>query len=200
MVASSLIVANMALGLLDEAPITALDQDNKPARLCNLHYDQTVESELTKHSWVFAIVSAEVTGTDLGTDAGTLNWSYAVPAGALRVLPLTHNGEPDGIPISWRREGDVILTDQSSPRTIRYIDNVTNTTEWPALFTDVVAGALAAKIALPLTHKAGMVEIARNAYNGAVAEARRVNAMEKAGTLYLGGWDTLRGDNRYGWR
>ncbi|CAH2395901.1 hypothetical protein [Mesorhizobium escarrei] len=44
-------IANMALGVLDEAPIDSLDQDVKPARLLNLHFDLTREAELTKHAW-----------------------------------------------------------------------------------------------------------------------------------------------------
>jgi hypothetical protein len=34
-------IANMALGVLDEAPIDSLDEDSKAARLINLHFDVT---------------------------------------------------------------------------------------------------------------------------------------------------------------
>ena len=49
-------IANMALAVLDEAPIDSLDQDVKPARLLNLHFDFAREAELTRHAWVFAIL------------------------------------------------------------------------------------------------------------------------------------------------
>lgn len=192
-------VANMALDVLDEAAIDALTEDVKPARLLDRHYVQTRQAELAKHPWVFALANESVTGTDTDSGDGTLNWSYAVPSGALRILPLTYNGEPDGVPISWRQEGGVILSDQESPRIIRYIADVTDPDDWSPLFTEVMVAALAVKIALPLTHKAGMVEIAQNAYQRAVAEATRTNAFEASGTLYRQSWAQARGDNRF-WR
>lgn len=192
-------IANMALGLLDEAPITSLDEDNKAARLCNLHLDLTIEAELSKRRWVFAILSETVAGIDTASGDGTLNYSYEIPADCLRVLPLTYDGEPTGIPISWRQEAGLIYSDQAGPLIIRYIANLTDPNDWTALFTEVVTSALAVKVALPLTHKAGMVELARSAYSAAVAEARRVNAFETSGELYNKSWAQARGDTRF-WR
>jgi hypothetical protein len=197
--ATEIQVVNMALGLLEEAPIVALSDDNKGARLCNLHYAQVRQAELTRHVWGFSIAKASVTGTDLDTGDGTLNWSYSVPAAALRILPLTHDGEPHGIPINWRRQGDVILSDHETPIIIRYVQDMTDPTDWPPLFVDVVATALAVKISLPLTHKSGMVQMAREAYQVALGEARRVNAFEASGSYYDGAWSSQRGDNRF-WR
>ena len=71
--------------------------------------------------------------------------------------------------------------------------------DWSAAFTEVLVAALAVKIAHPLTHKTGMIEIAQRAYDRALEEARRVNALERSGTLHEAGWDRQRGDNRY-WR
>lgn len=191
-------IANMALAVLDEAPIDSLDQDSKAARLLNLHYDLTREAELAKHPWVFAILSASVEGNDTGTGDGTLKYVYDVPPDALRVLPLTYDGEPTGIPISWRQEAGLIYTDQESPRIIRYIANLTDPNDWSPLFTEVLVAALAVKIAHALTHKAGMIDVARAAYERAMAEARRANAFEISGKLYRQSWAAARGDNRYG--
>ncbi len=192
-------IANMALGILDEATIESLDDDTMAARLLNRHYDTTREAELSKRIWVFATVSASVEGSDLGTGDGTLNYAYDIPPDCLRIIPLTYDGEPTGIPISWRQEGGQFFTDQSSPRIIRYVANLVDPNDWTALFTDVLVAALAVKVALPITHKTGMLELARNAYREAVAEARRVNAFEVGQTLYQQSWAQARGDDRY-WR
>lgn len=192
-------IANMALAVLDEAPIDSLDQDVKAARLLNLHFDQTRMSELTKHAWVFAILSTSLVGTDLGTDSDTFNWVYELPADCLRPLPLTYNGEPDGIPIGWRQEAGLLYSDQSSPRIIRYIANLTDPNDWDATFTEVLVAALAIKIALPLTHKSGMVDAARNAYDRALDDARTANAFQRSGSLSTSSWAFQRGDSRY-WR
>lgn len=190
-------IANMALDLLTEGAIDSLDEDLKAARLLSRHWDTTVESELTKNAWTFAIVSAEIAGADLGTADGTLNWAYELPADALRPLPLTYDGQAQGIPINWRQEGGFVYSDQSSPRIIRYIANVTDPAEWSALFTEAIAAALAIKIAHPLTAKANMIQIAQGAYDRAIAEARRTNAIEKTGRLFRENWLLERGDTRF---
>jgi hypothetical protein len=190
-------IANLALAVLDEAPIAAIADDNTAARLCNRHFAQTRKAELAKHDWAFAIKTDSVTGTDTGE--GTLNWSYTYPTGALRILPLTYDGEPDGIPISWRQEGTVILSDQDSPRKISYIEDKTDPTVWPPLFTEVFVAALAIKITVPMTHKSGMLDVAKAAYQTALQDALLKNAIRSRGTLYTGSWAAQRGDNRY-WR
>lgn len=190
-------IANMALDLLTEAGIDSLDEDVKAARLLSRHWDTTVESELMKNAWVFAIVSAEIAGTDLGTGSDTLAWQYELPADALRPLPLTYNGQADGIPISWRQEGGFVYSDQSSPRIVRYIANVIDPAEWNALFTDAVAAALAIKVAHPMTGKASLIQIAQGAYDRAIAEARRTNAIERVGRLFRENWLLERGDTRF---
>lgn len=192
-------VANMALAVLDEAPIDSLDQDVKAARLLNLHMDQTRQAELTKYTWVFAIFSSSLVGTDLGTDSDTFNWVYELPTDCLRPLPLTYNGEPDGELIGWRQEAGLIYSDQSSPRILRYIANLEDPNDWDALFTEVLVAALAIKIAVPLTHKTGMLELARSAYSQALDEALRVNAIQRSGSLFTQSWATQRGDTRL-WR
>ncbi len=188
-------IANMALAVLDEAPIDSLDQDVKAARLLNLHFDLTREAELAKSAWVFAILRATVVGAATGSDCG-LTVAYELPADCLRPLPLTHNGEPDGVPISWRQEAGLIYSDQPGPLTIRYIANLTDPNDWDALFTEVLVAALAIKVAHPLTHKSGMIDIARAAYDRALDAAFNANAVQHGGRFYTASWSTQRGDNR----
>ncbi|TJV01698.1 MAG: hypothetical protein E5Y35_30320, partial [Mesorhizobium sp.] len=80
--------------------------------------------------------------------------------------------------------------------TIRYIANLTDPNDWDALFTEVLVAALAIKVAHPLTHKAGMIDIARAAYDRALDAAFSANAIQRGGRLYTGGWATQRGDLR----
>ncbi|WP_256753507.1 hypothetical protein [Mesorhizobium sp. Mes31] len=189
-------IANMALAVLDEAPIDSLDQDVKAARLINLHFDLAREAELTKYAWVFAILRATVAGTDSGSGDCTLNFAYELPADCLRPLPLTHNGEPDGVPISWLQEAGVIYCDQQGPLAIRYVANLTDPNDWDALFTEVLVAALAIKLAHPLTHKSGMIDIARSAYDRALDAALTANAIQRGGRFYTASWGSQRGDNR----
>jgi hypothetical protein len=192
-------IANMALALLDDAPIASLDDDNRAARLLNTHYDVTRQAELMKHSWAFAVMTAELAGTDTGSGDGTLNWAYDLPPDCLKVLPLTYDGEYGGIPISWQVKNGQLFTDQESPRKITYIGNLVDPDDWDATFTEVLAAALAIKVAHPITKKAGMIEICQRAYDRALKDALAVNAVQRWGTLYRQSWSTARGDTRF-WR
>lgn len=192
-------IANMALALLDEAPIDSLEDDSKAARLCKIHFETTREAELMLHAWAFAIKTGELTGTDTDSGSGTLNWEYELPADALRVLPLTYDNTLRGVPISWEVRDGNLYSDQSSPRGVRYIGNFTDPDDWNALFIEALAAALAVKIAHPMTHKQSFVQVAQQAYERAIRRAMRANAIEAHAALYEAGWDRQRGDNRY-WR
>lgn len=192
-------IANMALDILTEGAIDSLDEDTKAARILSRHWDTVVEAELKSNAWVFAIVSAEIEGTDLGTGEWSLGWQYELPSDALRPLPLTYDGQPNGIPIDWWQEGGFVYSNQSSPRTIRYIANVIDPAEWDALFTKAVVAALAVACAHGLTGKASFIQLAQGMYEKAIAEARRTNAIERSGRLMRESWAMERGDFRY-WR
>ena len=73
---------------------------------------------------------------------------------------------------------------------------MTDPNDWDALFTEVLVAALAIKIAHPLTHKAGMIDIARSAYDRALEAAFTANAIQRGGRFYTASWARQRGDNR----
>lgn len=189
-------IANMAIGLLDEAPIDSLAEDSKAARLLNLHYEQTRMAELKKNTWVFAIMSVSSESFAVNGGHGVGAYSYPLPPDALRILPVTDNGEPDGYPLPWRQEAGLIYCSKPGPRRIRYIGNLIDPNDMDPLFIEVFAAALAVKIAHPLTHKSGMIDVARNAYQTALAEARRVNAVERGHPVGKQTWAQARGDYR----
>lgn len=187
-------VANMALGILVEAPIESLDEDNKAARLLNLHYETTRQSELMKQAWAFAIFRVELTKDPDAPTGSEYRYGYATPEDALRVLPLTDSGEASGVRIPWKQEGGLILTNYESPRLIRYIGNLTDPGDWNPLFVEALAARLAMKIAMPLTQKASILQGAKVVYDEAIAEARRINAIESSSVFTSQSWSEARGD------
>jgi|SRR6185503_4441221 len=187
-------VANMALGILVEAPISSLDQDNKAARLLNLHYETTRQSELVKQSWAFAIFRVELDAEDDAPTSDEYRYGYTVPDDALRVLPLTDNGEASGLRLPFKQEGTLILTNYSGPRIIRYIGNLTDPSDWDPLFVEAFAARLAMKIAMPLTNKPSVLQGAQLVYNEAISEARRINAIVSSSISGSRTWAEERGD------
>ena len=65
------------------------------------------------------------------------------------------------MPISWEQRDGHLYSDQSAPRSIRYIAALEDPDDWDAPFTEVLVAALAIKLALPLTHKTGMLQLAQ---------------------------------------
>lgn len=179
-------IANMALGVLTESPIDSLDEDIAAARLVRLHFDNTREAELKKRAWVFATQSATVAPID----SADLYWpySYALPADCLRVLPLMQSD----VEIDWQVKGGAVLTRWGGSRAIDYIANLVDPNDWDALFNDVLAAAIAIKIAHPLTGKTTMVDVARQVYKDAVREAVRNNAIQKRGRAPSRSWEAAR--------
>ena len=187
-------VANMALGILVEAPIDSLDDNTKAARLLNLHYETTRQSELIKHPWAFALFRVELDPDDDAPTSDEYNYAYAMPDDALRVLPLTDNGEASGVRIPFKQEANLILTNYYGPRLIRYIGNMTDPADWDPLFVEAFAARLAMKIAMPLTNKPSVLQGAQVVYNEAISEARRVNSIVSSSIAASRSWAEERGD------
>lgn len=185
-------VANMALALLTEAPIDSLEDDDKSARLLRLHYDTTREAELEDRVWRFAILSAEVAGVEIAYG----RHAFTLPGDCLRPLPPTFYDLPDGTGDYFDAEGDALILPWGGSRTIRYVGNMVDPGDWPAQFVEVVAAALAIKLAHPVTGKASMIEAAQAAYNRALTRARRNNALLLQGRPPAGWWSQARGDHR----
>jgi hypothetical protein len=187
-------VANMALGILVEAPIDSLDDNTKAARLLNLHYETTRQAELIKHPWVFAIFRVELEADDEAPTSDEYRYAYAVPDDALRVLPLTDNGEASGLRLPFKQEASLILTNYSGPRIVRYIGNMTDPADWDPLFIEAFAARLAMKVAMPLTNKPSVLQGAQLVYNEAISEARRVNSIMASSISASRSWSEERGD------
>lgn len=187
-------VANMALGILVEAPINSLDDNTKAARLLNLHYETTRQSELMKNAWSFAIFRTQLSADPDAPTGDTYGYGYAVPEDALRVLPLTDTGEAEGARIPFKQEGGLILTNYSGPRLVRYIGNLTDPADWDPLFVEALAARLAMKIAMPLTNKPSVLQGAQVVYNEAISEARRINSIVASSVHAAQSWSSARGD------
>jgi len=179
-------IANMALGLITEAPIDTLEEDSRAARMLNLHYETTREAELRKSPWVFAIQTATI--EPVQTNDPAWRYSYELPADALRALPVMDGS----MEAHWRQQAQSVQTCFGGSRSIRYIANLVDPNDWPSTFTDVLAAALAVKVAHAITGKTSFVQIAQDAYRNALATARVLNAVERGGRRCSPSWETER--------
>lgn len=170
-------VWNQALDLLKEAPFRSTTDNTSVSRWFERNYATIRDAVTRAYPWNFARARASLTADATAPDFG---WAYrfALPADCLRPMPLTVDGEWEGQPIQHEVEGGYILTDDPGPVYLRYIAQKTDPADWEPLFVRALAGALAAQAAHWMTGKASFVQIADAQYQGALREARRIDASE----------------------
>ena len=137
-------ICNRALQILGANRITSLaDLNSKSARECSVAYEPLRDALLRSHPWSFAITRVQL-AEDVSPPIGA-DHQYTLPADALRVLPN------NDFTNDWVIEGRKILTNWSSPLTVRYIKLVTDPNLMDSLFRETLSGQIAAEICEALT-------------------------------------------------
>ena len=100
---------------------------------------------------------------------------FPLPTDCLKVIRT--ESESAGINAEYRVEGRWISTDDDECA-IEYIAQITDTTQFDALFVDLLAQRLAAEMCMPLTSNANLTEKLWSIYNDKLAEARGTDSQE----------------------
>ncbi len=164
-------ICNMALGLIGQNFITALDDGTHTANQCSAFFAPARDACLRDHLWNFALKRAGLAQTT----APAAQWAYAyrLPADCLRVVAL--NGDAQ---LRWAVEGRTLVTDEPSAA-ILYIARAEDTNLWDALFIDAFTLLLASKLALAVAHDAGYSSELLKLYNLRYADAKAVDGQEQ---------------------
>lgn len=169
-------ICNTALQKIGAGRITSISQDTNPARVLNALFDIVRQSELRQHPWSFAITRTSIAADAEEPEFGKA-YSYTLPALCLRVLPPYP--EMNLADLDWEIEGRQIYTDETAPLYLRYIQDVTDTAQWDALFVDAFATKLAFEACEELTQSNSKKEGLRTDYDQAIKRAKRTNAIER---------------------
>lgn len=173
--ASKVEIANRALQQLGAKRIVSLTDDSTNARAVNAAYEPVKLAELRKHPWNFAIKRAQLAASS--TDPlFTKSTSFPLPSDFIRLL--SPDPEVNYNDIDWQVEGQYIVTNDDAPLNIRYIYDVTDPNQMDATFREAFAMKLAEALAEELTQSNAKKADAREAYKEAIADAKRMNAME----------------------
>lgn len=168
---------NRALQKLGAKRITAVDEDSKNARACNVAGPAVLLAMLADHDWNCAI--KRVT---LAADATAPEWgkatSLTLPADFVRLsnpYPEDNYSNRD-----YAVEGRKILTNESAPYYLRYIYLITDPNEMDALFREAYSTLLALELCEEITQSNTKKESLKDDYNKIMARAKRANAFQKA--------------------
>lgn len=159
-------------------------------------WPMTRDAVLASYPWRFAIKRTSLAAL-ASVPAGT-EWTlqYTLPDECLRIVQVGEAWsfyEPD-LEV-FNVEGGKILTNESSPLFIRYVQRVTNTGLYPAQFARVVAMQLAMDACEKITNSSAKLQQIEQAYAMAVLQAKRQNAIERPPQrLVDSDWIAARGD------
>lgn len=174
MATSNVAIANAALQKLGEARIELLTQDHPNARSMNGAFARCRGMELRRYTWGFAVKRESIAADGDQTTWGEWN-RYSLPNDFIRLIRDNETGQRT----DWRIEGIYIVTADASPLDIRYVARI----EDPNLYDDLFAEALACRLALEtceqITGSTSKKESIKDDYKEAIAEAKRIGAIEK---------------------
>jgi hypothetical protein len=186
-VASQVDIANLALSYLGAATITSLSDPTTSARVINAEYDLHRKAELRgPNRWRFAIARTTMAASATSPASGPYSYQYPLPADCLRVLDVG-----DSFPAidlsdyrtSWttadyQLEGRQILTNLPAPLSLRYTQDLTDTSQFDSLFVIALAAKLAWTCCERITQSEVKRKLAIDQYQSAISDARRTNALE----------------------
>lgn len=188
--ASEVQICNRALQRLGAGRIASLNDGSKEAKECTAVYEPARDFMLRSHPWSFAIareaLAADSTAP-IGDSSDTPAYQYSWPTDAMRILL------PKSADLDWRIEGRKILTDDTAPLYIRYINKITDPNTMDATFREALSCWMAHEMCESLTQSNSKKAGLRDDLILILAEARRTNAIEKPPVeSAVGSWDTDR--------
>lgn len=139
-------IANIAMQLIGEQPITSLDEDSDRARLAKSYFRGAVDRALAAHSWTWArkrVLLSDATETPVFG----YSYQYLLPADCLRVWSIAKDGIDLGVAQKWEREGDYLLTNVSGPLQVVFSCRRNSYARLDQYLADVMGASLALAIA-----------------------------------------------------
>lgn len=170
-------ICNMALSHIgSQSHVQSLTEASVEAKQCNLVFDTVLEEVLRQHPWSFATRVATLV-KHAAAPPPDWRYRYQYPADCLNAFELlTAASTRTSPPIPYKIE----LLDDGSTKTIlsdadgvslRYVMRVSDTVLLDAQFTEALSWRLARELAMPLTRKASVWQLAEQGYRLTVGGA-----------------------------
>ena len=175
MAASVVSIWNRALQLVGAQMVVSTDQDSRNARACKKAWEMVRQGEFRAHNWSCLIKRVALAAS---TTAPTFNKAYAypLPDKFLRLLPP--DPESNSIDLDHQIEGSTIVTNESEPLYIRYIEDSEVVNQYDSLLREALAAALALAICEEITGSNSKIQNAQTLYENSIRKAKRNNAIE----------------------
>lgn len=179
-------IVNLALTLLGSKRIASIDDDVKPAREAKAIFSMCRDALLGAYNWNFAIARAQLAALSAAPLFGYAG-EFPLPQDPLCLRIVQIGDQFPGVDLvnyrgasteEWSIEGRSILTDWSAPLNLRYVKQVTDTTQFHPCFSYALGSKLAMDLCEPLTQSDTKFNKARMQFSASIADAIKANAIE----------------------
>ena len=186
--ASEVDICNTALTKLGATTIISLTDDDPKATVMNLRYPLVRDAELRRHRWKFSLRRASLPALSETPSFG-FSRQFQLPTDplCLRVIQVgefhvgldlsDYRGAPNEM---YSIEGTRLLTNFAAPLKLRYIAQITDSTQFDAAFVEALASRLAYECCERITQSSSKKQDCAADYKQAIREAVKSNALESA--------------------
>lgn len=184
-------ICNVACTILGAGLISSITDGTNQARTFNALWNTERDAELRQHIWKFSIARAKLAALSTVPASGPYNQQFQLPAGWLRVIQV--GDSYPGIDLSDYRssptnddyviEGNLVLSNLSAPLSLRYVQQVTDPTQFDSAFASALSARLAKKGCFRITNSTEKEKQATADYKDAIKEAVKANALESPPTF-----------------
>lgn len=201
---TKLALFNAALSRIGPVRLTGLTE-NRPERIVfDQHYDEVITEILESGLWFFALRTQEWTYDIDAVDSINGQYVYNLPSDYVRLRKISPDQSQTYEDLSYKREGEVILSDYSTLFVTYVSDNASyglNLGIWPQLFANTVADHLALRSSLPITKDRGTKGDLEHDAARSLLKAKRIDAVdERIKTKQPGTWTQSRRQSNRGQR
>ncbi|QDP67286.1 MAG: hypothetical protein Unbinned4614contig1000_3 [Prokaryotic dsDNA virus sp.] len=200
-------LANMALTMLGQQPISALTDSNNRAVMANARYADVRDSVLRAHPWNCAVKRDSLTARAAATGLlGAPKWgytkTYALPSDFVRMVSIEDPTQEYTIEAGNREDthssaNDLVLLTDASEMNIKYIYRLTNVAKMDDTLKHAIAVRLAAELAHAVTGDSGKEGQMMQKYQAMLMQAQWEDSVQHntTETIHGGLWLESRYDN-----
>jgi hypothetical protein len=167
-------IAKRALQLLGAETITSINEDSPNARSCLACYEPRKKAVLRSQAWSCAIKRAALAEDATAPEHG-YDRSFTLPAESVRLI----SPDPTDTRKDWTIEGGKILTNDTAPLAIRYVNGDVSEGLMDPMLAEAISADMADAMCEEITQSNSKKQFAMEAKKEAIKEARRVGAIEK---------------------
>lgn len=169
--ATDLSICNAALTKLGQEPITALNDNNKRAKLLDANYERIKRKLLRQHTWNFAKKRVELTA-ELTTPVFGFSHEFLLPSDWIRLLEIENTG------YEHLEENGKILYNGGEKLKLVYIYDAPES-QFDSLFEDLFAVTLADELCFALVQSDAVKARLGVEMERLLGDARTTNAQSR---------------------